>query len=109
MRSVMKTADRTMISDVVDILQDRLQRPSLERRRQCGISHKGGFACAVMDEAPERRHEADAGNPSDAQRWKGRRKMGDGVTGAGNTPPASQMTNAGQGGAQSQADAAKFG
>ena len=32
--------------------------------------------------------------------------MGDGVTGSGNAPPANQTTNAGQSGAQSQADAA---
>ena len=31
--------------------------------------------------------------------------MGDGVTSAGNAPPANQTTNAGQSGAQSQADA----
>jgi hypothetical protein len=35
--------------------------------------------------------------------------MGDGVTRAGNAPPASQTTNAGQSGATSAADAAKFG
>ena len=35
--------------------------------------------------------------------------MGDGVTSAGSVPPASQTTNAGQSGASSPADAAKFG
>ncbi len=35
--------------------------------------------------------------------------MGDEVTSAGSAPPASQTTNAGQSGAQSQAEAAKFG
>jgi hypothetical protein len=35
--------------------------------------------------------------------------MGDGVTGAGSAPPANQTTNAGNSGASSPADAAKFG
>lgn len=60
---------------------------------------------------PERRHEAGAGNPTDVPRWKGRRKMGDGVTSSVNAP-ANQTANAGNSGAPSPADTtaqSKFG
>jgi hypothetical protein len=71
MRSVMERADRNMVSDVVEALQARLQRRRWSDGSLCGISQKDGFACAFMDGAviaPERRHEAGAGHPTEAPR-----------------------------------------
>jgi hypothetical protein len=45
--------------------------PEQKMASLCGISQKDGFACALWtapSSAPERRHEAGAGNPTDAPR-----------------------------------------
>jgi hypothetical protein len=54
-------ADR---ANLLDHLAVTSRQVSLERRCQCGISQKDGFAGAFMDGgvmAPERRHEASLG------------------------------------------------
>jgi hypothetical protein len=103
-----------MISDVVEALQARLQRRRWSDDVNAAYHRRTDLLVPIWtapSQAPERRHEAGAGNPTDAPRWKGKRKMGDGVTSAGNGT-ANQTNNAGNSGAQSAADDAaqsKFG
>ena len=49
MRFAIRSSNGGLLRDGKLVLETLIPAPSLERRCQCGISQKDGFACAFMD------------------------------------------------------------